>query len=100
MTKLNPKQIAALMPAVNRQYHFTDAAGVPGACQVWAPGEVYNYSISHRVAENLMEKHGANLPFEIMYSFGNPDEWLVLSHGEEIPDKVNIEICIPLNDNV
>lgn len=98
MTKLTQKQIAAILPAVQRQYHFTDTAGVQGSCQVWQPGRVYNYAISHKVAENLMRKHGTNLPFEIMYSFGNPDEWLVLSPEEDIPERVNIEICIPLND--
>jgi len=78
------------MPAKSKQFEFVDKAGVPGSCTVTLPAERFSYIITRRVAENLLVKHGNNLPFDIMTpcleEYNNENgEWMGIS-PEDLTD--------------
>lgn len=78
---------ANAMPTKSKLFEFVDKAGVPGSCTVTLPAERFSYIITRRVAENLLVKHGYNLPFDIMTPpFDAPDDdWMGLT-PEDLTD--------------
>ena len=60
------REIANAMPKKKKRYEFVDKAGLEGTCNVTLPAERFSYIITRETAENLLVKHGYNLPFDIM----------------------------------
>lgn len=95
------KEAAKQMPPIKKTYSFIDKAGVPGSCSVLAPGEHFHFIISRTVAENLLNKHGENLPFDIMSPpfDAEDDDWIGLTtedleEGKLDKDRTEFEIFL------
>lgn len=85
--KQEAREKANAMPAKSKLFEFVDKAGVPGSCTVTLPAERFSYIISRRVVENLLTKHGYNLPFDIMTPPFDAvdDDWIGLT-PEDLTD--------------
>lgn len=95
------KEKAKQLPPVKKQYEFIDKANVPGRCSVLAPGERFEFAITRLVAENLLVKHGYNLPFDIMRPWEGDDDWVGvtaddLDEGKLDKDWEQFEIWLPI----
>lgn len=91
----------------SKHLEFTDKEGKPGSCQVTLPAERFSYIITRRVAENLLTKHGDNLPFDVMGPpfDGEDDDWIGittddLTDGKLDKDRTQFEIWMPLESNM
>lgn len=91
------------MNKIKKTHSFIDKDGKPGSCSVLAPGELFHFSISRKVAENLLNKHQWNLPFDIMTPPFNAedDDWMGLTfddleNGKIDKDRTEFEIWLPL----
>lgn len=101
--KKKARDKAAAMPPKQKLLEFADKEGKPGSCQVTIPAQRFSYSISRIVAENLLVKHGDNLPFDVMRPIGvnEDDDWKEvtlqdLPDGEHLPKYWNVfEIWLP-----
>jgi len=58
------------------EYSFVDNNNNLGSCIVYKPAERFDMIITRKVAENLLNKHGYALPFEIMRPWDEDDDWL------------------------
>lgn len=76
--KKKARDKANAMEPIAKTLHFTDKAGVPGSCQVSLPASVFNFVITRRVAENLLDKHKEQLPFDILrpLSVSEDGDWI------------------------
>lgn len=78
------REKACAMPPKKKLFEFVDLDGKEGSCNVWVPGERFNFKISRQAAESLLIKHKDRLPFDIMrpLSVNEDDDWKLVTHHD------------------